>query len=211
MPVNEKQSSGEVLYQRKQYDNAGLGRLYWDYRDRVAMSLLDEHDRHIVDMGCGEGITLERAAGMFPLSNVIGIDYMQENVDICLEHGLSAYQGSVYDIDLEDNSVDAVLLLEVIEHLEYHKEAIGQIRRILRPGGKLIVVFPNDRSFKLARILTFKFKEAVFDPGHVRRWKYKELKRVLEGQGFSVYFSRSIPFGFWPISLHGVVGCRKIV
>lgn len=76
MPANEKQISGEPLYQRKQYQKGGVGRIYWDYRDKVALSLLDDRDKRIVDLGCGEGITLEKLVKKFPTSEVIGIDYL---------------------------------------------------------------------------------------------------------------------------------------
>ena len=210
MPVNEKQTSGEPLYQRKQYQKGGVGRLYWDYRDRVALSLLNEQDKRIVDLGCGEGITLQKLVTMFPTSEVIGIDYLQENVHICLEYGLPTQQGSVYDIDLADNSVSAVIFMEVIEHLEYPETAIKQIHRILKPNGKLITVFPNDGFFKIARIITLKFKEASYDAGHVKQWTHKEIKRFLNQYEFSVFFSRSTPFFLWSISLHGIVGSRKL-
>jgi len=39
MPVNEKQSSGEVLYQRQQYQIQGLSHWYWDYKDDCILSL----------------------------------------------------------------------------------------------------------------------------------------------------------------------------
>ena len=200
MPVNEKQLSEEPLYQREQYNKGGVGRIYWDYRDKVALSLLDDRVKRIVDLGCGEGITLEKIVKKFPTSEVIGIDYMQENISICHKHGLTqARQGDVYALDLADNSVDAVVFMEVLEHLEYPDIAINEIRRILKRNGKLITVFPNDGFFKLARLLTLKFKEAAYDPGHVNQWTHKEMKRFLNQYKFSVFFSRSIPFLLWPI------------
>ena len=211
MPVNEKQISGESLYQRNQYQKGGVGRIYWDYRDRVALSLLNEQDKRIVDLGCGEGITLEKLVKIFPTSEVIGIDYLQENVNICYNHGLKqACKGDIYALDLADKSVDAVVFMEVIEHLEHPEAAIKEIRRILKLNGKLITVFPNDGFFKIARLLTLKFKEAGYDPGHVKQWTQGEMKRFLNQWGFLVFFTRSIPFFLWPISLHGIVGARKL-
>jgi len=211
MPVNEKQISGESLYQRKQYQKGGVGRIYWDYRDKVALSLLDGGDKRIVDLGCGEGITLEKLVRLFPGSDVTGIDCLQENVAICHSHGLKQVcQGDVYALDLADDSMDAVVFIEVIEHLEHPEAAIKEIRRILKLNGKLITVFPNDYFFKIARLLTLKFKEAAYDPGHVKQWTHEEMRRFLNHWGFLVFFTRSIPFFLWPISLHGIVGARKL-
>jgi hypothetical protein len=58
MPVNVEQQSGDVLYQRELY--RGLTRLHWDLRDAAVLSLLGNGDKYVVDLGCGEGITLQR-------------------------------------------------------------------------------------------------------------------------------------------------------
>ncbi len=107
--------TGELL-QREQYAKGGIGRWYWDYRDRRTLSYIGE-EKNILDLGCGEGITLEKILRRFPDRNVLGIDYAGEKVRICKEHHLPARQGSAYALDLEDHSWDCCLLLEVIEHL----------------------------------------------------------------------------------------------
>jgi 2-polyprenyl-3-methyl-5-hydroxy-6-metoxy-1,4-benzoquinol methylase len=54
-----------------------------------------------------------------------------------------------YGVDLlkrlpyDDASFDVVLLVEVIEHLENHRIAVGELARILKPGGVLILTTPN--------------------------------------------------------------------
>ena len=209
MPVSEKSSAQEPLYQRAQYAKGGIGRWYWDIRDEAALSLLDEGDKRIIDVGCGEGITLEKAVKRFPGSEVTGIDFLDENVEICRAHGLPVERGDVYALSFEDASADAVLFMEVIEHLERPEAALAEIARVLRPGGKVIIVFPNDAMFKFARLATLKFAEARYDPGHVRQWTPRAMRDELATCGFETYSLRAIPFLLWPVSLHCVVGARK--
>lgn len=209
MPVTDKSASQETLYQRDQYAKGGLGRLYWDYRDGVALSALLGTERVILDVGCGEGLTLERLVKRFPESEVVGIDRLEENVEICRSHGLPARKGDVYDIDLPDDSVDAVLLFEVIEHLERPEEAIGEVGRVLKPGGRLVLIFPNDFVFKVARLATLRFEEARYDPGHVRQWTPRSVREALVGSGLEVCFVRNTPFFLWSVSLHCIMAGRK--
>ncbi len=205
MPVTELNQQQEAIYQRAQYAKDGIGRWHWDKRDHTALNLVRPTDQTIVDIGCGEGITLEKIHRLFPERKVMGIDTLPENVDICNRHGCCAVQGDVNNLPFLSKSVDFVLFMEVIEHLVRPEKAIQEIRRILVPGGRLVVVFPNDRVFKIARILTLRFREAAYDPGHVRQWTPCDIRSFLRRQGFTSVFSRNIPFYLWQISLHCVM------
>ena len=208
-PVNFLSKSEDSISQREQYKKGGLGRLYWDYRDNKVISCIkDEHV--ILDIGCGEGITLEKLIKKFPNRNIKGIDYIKENVEICKKHGLPVEYGSVYDLKIENNSIDSVIFLEVIEHLADYKKALKEIYRVLKPNGSFILIFPNDRIFKMARILTLKFKEAFYDPGHIKQWTPKSIKEILKREGFIVSKTKNLPFYFWFCSLHCLVEAKKL-
>lgn len=209
MPVTEHEPGVTPLSQRAQYAKGGIGSAYWDYRDRAILSFVSVEDHCIVDVGCGEGITLEKIGRSKPHRAIIGIDSLQENVDICRHHGLPARLGDVYRLDFAPSSVDVVILAEVIEHLAHPQKAVQEIHRILKPRGRVIIVWPNDTVFMLARLLTLKWREAFYDAGHVARWTPGKIEALLTECGFLITVSRSIPFFFWPISLHGIYCAAK--
>ncbi len=209
MPVTKFNKNQETIYQREQYAKGGIGRWHWDKRDQLVLNLVRSTDLTIVDIGCGEGITLEKIHRLFPDRKVLGIDILPENIDICRQQGCNIKQGDVYKLPLPSESVDFVLFMEVIEHLKDSEIAIQEIRRVLVPGGRLVLVFPNDKVFKIARILTLKFQEATYDPGHVRQWKPYDMRNFLNNEGFTPAFLRNIPFYFWPVSLHCVMAADK--
>jgi ubiquinone/menaquinone biosynthesis C-methylase UbiE len=163
----------------------------------------------IVDIGCGEGILMEKIIQRLPDVKVFGVDPSPENVSICKKHGLEVYAGSVYELPLDDYSVDCVLFIEVIEHLDYAGLAIKEIKRVLKKGGKLILLFPHDSVFKLARLLTLKFKEAFYDAGHMKQWTPKEMERLLDSMGLKIISKKNLPFYLWLISLHCLIVARK--
>jgi len=207
-PVNFLSKSEDYISQRGQYKKGGLGRWYWDYRDKKVISCIED-EYSILDIGCGEGITLEKIIKKFPNKCIKGIDYLKENVEICKRHGLPVEYGSVYDLKIENNSIDCIVFLEVIEHLEDYKKALQEIYRVLKPNGSLILIFPNNRIFKIARILTFKFREAFYNIGHVKQWTPKLIKKSLEQRGFIISKINNLPFYFWPLSLHCLIVANK--
>jgi SAM-dependent methyltransferase len=199
--------TGELL-QREQYAKGGIGRWYWDLRDQRTLSYIGE-ERNILDLGCGEGVTLEKILRQFPGRNVQGIDPSAEKVGICKEYQLPARQGSAYALDLEDGCWDCCLFLEVIEHLPEPQKALGEIHRVLRKGGLLLLIFPHDWLFKVARLGFLKFKEAFAPSGHVKQWTPAEMRQIMETIGFAVQEVVFLPFRFWWCSFHCLLVARK--
>ena len=90
----------------------------------------------LLDIGCGTK----------PWRDVFA-PHVQEHVGIDHEqtlHGLERVDviSDAYDIPLPDASADAILLTEVLEHLERPADALAECRRLLRPGGHLIATTP---------------------------------------------------------------------
>ncbi len=199
----------EVFSQRSQYEKGGPGRWLREFRDRRILSLLGRSWHRVVDLGCGEGITLERLIKEFPDQECFGVDLSTFNIGTCQSYRLPVACGDIYQLGLKTGSMDGCLLLDVIEHLEKPEAVLDEVFRILRPGGMLILAFPNDRMFFLSRLLFLKLKEAFYDPGHVRQWQPKEMRDLLQQKGFQVNRFSSLPFFFWPLSLYHLIEAHK--
>lgn len=209
MPVDLNLQKEGMIYQREQYRKGGIGRWYWDYRDRAILKLVGDK-KIIADIGCGEGMLLEKMIRKFPAAKVFGIDPSPENRRICKERGLEVYNGSVYNLELDDASVDCILFVEVVEHLKDEGLAMKEIRRVLKKDGALVLLFPHDSIFKLTRILTFKFREAFYDAGHVKQWTPEAMEKLLDSSGFEIIFKKNLPFYLWMTSLHCLLVAKKL-
>jgi len=146
-----------------------------DPRQRVCLEMVKgsipeiKGDAFLVDIGCYGGGFLEAVNHLFPDMKVEGLDYFADNIEIAklLYPGKSDQfrKKSVYELDYEDDSVDVVILQEVIEHLDRPVDAIRGINRILKQGGYLILSIPNACSLQatLSSVL-FECRRAA------RRW-----------------------------------------
>lgn len=99
-------------------------------------------------------------------------------------------------LPFDDNCFDMVLCLDVIEHLHNSpKKVLAETRRVLRPGGKLILTTPNLATLK--NRLYMLFGRSVYtdmdywynnEPffGHVREYTVGEVKSILKQQQFNI-------------------------
>lgn len=208
MPIDHKPESTR-FYQREQYQKNGLSRWYWDFKDGVITGLIRGWHQNILDVGCGEGILLEKLLGQFPGRNIRGLDVMPENIKICQTQQLPVFWGSVYDLPVPAGSIDLCIVSEVIEHLENADSALENIKRVLKKGGEVIIVFPNDRVFKITRLLFLRLKEAFACLGHLKQFTPLLVRQLLRKHGLVVQKIKNTPFGFWPLSLHCIILAKK--
>ncbi|MGE3107262.1 MAG: methyltransferase domain-containing protein [Phycisphaerales bacterium] len=127
----------------------------------------------ILDAGCGLGEVLADIPDQYKL---FGFDFAKSNVEFTkrrLGDRADVKQGSIYEIPFPDNSMDAVLCLEVLEHIEDDARGVRDIARVLRPGGVLIVAVPY----------TFYWPSYLKLMGHFRHYTRQSLAAMLRENG----------------------------
>jgi SAM-dependent methyltransferase len=98
----------------------------------------------VCDIGCGCGMMLMdlRDAGY----EAVGVDESPRALDYCRRRGVEASQGTLPDgLPLPPASVDAALLLDVLEHVDEDRAALRAAVEIVRPGGVVIATVPACR------------------------------------------------------------------
>jgi SAM-dependent methyltransferase len=162
---------------------------------RHALEALDrwvpERRRTILEVGCSGGHFLRELAAARPEAEIIGADYTLASLER-LGHSLSGIPLLQFDLTrcpLPDCSVDAAVLLNVLEHIEADELALDQLARILRPGGIMILEVPAGPSLYDA------YDQHLM---HFRRYAMGGLVASVQAAGFEVLARNHLGFGLYP-------------
>ena len=139
----------------------------------------------LLDVGCSLGYTLE-AAGALDL-DAAGVDLSPHAVVECRRLGFEARVGSLDRLPYDNAAFTVVVMKHVFEHTPKPREALAELRRVLRPGGAVFFAVPNAGYFKAAiwpRRSRFYRGEA--GRAHYVSYTPATLATLLDSEGFEV-------------------------
>lgn len=111
-------------------------------------------DARILDVGCGDGFHLRLLRDFGPPTWTLeGVDASPRAVDAARAAGLTVHLGTIEALELPTARYDAVVLIATIEHVDDPPGVLRAVRRVLKPGGRIIIVTDNTDTldFKLFR------------------------------------------------------------
>jgi 2-polyprenyl-6-hydroxyphenyl methylase/3-demethylubiquinone-9 3-methyltransferase len=148
----------------------------------------------LLDIGCGGGILSEAAAGLG--AEVLGVDVVERNVRIAEGHaagrGLSVTYavGSAESLAERGETFDAVLNMEVVEHVANLPLFMASCAALVRPGGAMIVATLNRTPASFAAAIVGAEYVLRWLPKGTHRWskfvKPAELEALLREHGLTV-------------------------
>lgn len=135
----------------------------------------------ILDVGAGEGFTLE----MFRKHNIgktlEGIEYMDDALRLAkkLHPEVKIKKGNIYELPYQANKFDLVICTEVLEHLEKPKDALMELKRVAKKY--LIISVPNEPTFTIQRILRGKnVMKLGAHPEHIQHWSASAFEKFVK-------------------------------
>jgi SAM-dependent methyltransferase len=134
----------------------------------------------ILDAGCGTGGMLRQLRARFPEAGLIGVDRDEQAVQLSAARGAAnqVVRGSLNALPFRDRCFDAVVSLDVLVHAAIDEAAaLGELGRVLRPGGVLIL--------NLAAFDTLRGAHDAAVHG-VRRYSPRRLRELAAAHGLAI-------------------------
>ena len=171
-----------------------VGYFYAMYRAEVLARVQGIRGRDILEVGCGEGMMFAGTTTA-PVQMDVSLTRVGRAVGKC--RLLLCADG--YQLPFASQRFDVVLLIAVLEHTREPWRMLSEARRVLKSGGRAIMVVPNDATMSAGRLLLRKCPIRYPDhltfttPGKMRRWL---------SEGFRVREAFTLPFRRLPFAVN---------
>lgn len=167
-------------------------------------------DARIVDVGCGDGFHLKLLQEYGKKSwSLEGVDVDERAVSKAREHGLNVHHGRLQDVSLPVDSFDLAFMIQTIEHLGSPPEVLHHIHRILKPGGKLVIVTDNTGSLDFGCFKS-RFWGGYHTPRHWNLFNKHSLRLLTANMKFeTVSITTQVSPVNWVYTVHNYLQEKK--
>ncbi len=165
----------------------------WDGRfcilmyEEVMQRIKEQPFKSILDLGCGTGAVLSLVLTEFAGIKACGIDLSEKMIEKAaetLDRDVQLVVGDSDDLPWVDNSFDLVVCNSSFHHFPEPLKVLSDIKRVLKPGGRIIIADPWWSKPKRFCINLF-LKSPVNYLGDVRIYSEKETRQMLRDCGFA--------------------------
>lgn len=134
--------------------------------------------RKVLDLGCRDGALTSRYAQG---NEVVGVDADREALAEAEKLGIETRWADLDEpLPFEDASFDVVVAGELLEHLRDPGRLVGEVLRVLRPGGTFVASVPN--AYRLKNRLRFMLgRKPEDDPTHLQMFSAADVQQLLAG------------------------------
>lgn len=170
----------DEYYSHQQNSKGFIPRIYEkvktiNLKNKVSLATCDMPKGRLLDIGCGVGDFLLHVKKIG--WEVMGIEPSEQAANLAQSRlGFPPLKPSDYE-KMPDHSFDVITMWHVLEHVDDLKSQTYELKRLLRPGGRLVIALPNYQSFDCQY---YKDKWAAWDvPRHLNHFSMDCLQGIL--------------------------------
>lgn len=174
------------------YDTPKATKYFFELREEI-LPLLPKYSERVMDLGCGSGETSGYLKSINRFGWVCGIEGSFEAAEVARKKIDKVVVGDIERIDfqIENESLDLILALDILEHLVDPWTIILKLRQLLKPGGIIIVSIPNVRHYSVVLPLLFLddwrySQEGLLDSTHIRFFTKTTAAKMFTGSDFQI-------------------------
>jgi SAM-dependent methyltransferase len=171
-----------------------VGYFYEMYRSAAIERVAGVPPRDILEVGCGEGYMFE-GTGITPVQ----MDVSMRRLTHAVGRGRWVLCADGYALPFASESFSTVLLIAVLEHTREPWRILAEARRVLKPGGRAVMVVPNDITMSAGRLVLRKFP--IRYPDHLTFTTPRRMRRWL-ADGFAIREAFTLPFRALPFAVN---------
>ncbi len=163
-------------------------------------------DAKILDIGCGDGFHLDLLKRYGNKNwTAEGIDLSERAAAVAARKNIKVHVGTVEEIALPENSYDLAFMIQTIEHVEKPDEVLAGARRLLKPGGRLVIVTDNTGSPDF-KVFSGSYWGGYHFPRHWNLFDRNSLTKLAEKTGFEVAdLTTAVSPVNWVYSVHNAL------
>jgi len=187
---------------------------FWHFqRFKNVSQLVERAKGDILDIGCADGTFTKIIFDKAKPRKIIGIDIVKSSIDYARKKfrknkKMNFLVADGLNLPFDKNSFEAVFALEVVEHCPFPKKLLSEAKRVLKPGGYLIVLVPTDNFlFKILWRIVLKTWGKHWRHTHVQSFdKKNSVSLIIKKTGFKIEQDKKFLLGMLE-----VVKARKVV
>ena len=166
--------------------------------ERTATELLDlARPDSVLDVGCGEGVLVQRWAQRLPGSRMVGIDLAEPSIQRgWAEHQAPNLEYLVVEepgLPFADDEFEMASAMEVLEHLPDPGQMLAEMARCAR--SHLLVSVPREPMWRMLNMARGAYWSSWGNtPGHLNHWSARSLRALLSGAGEVVEMRSPFPW-----------------
>ena len=151
---------------------------HWWFRERRSLIA-----RELKDLPAGRALDIGAAAGRNTTVlaehgwDAYALEYDESGAAMAKDRGINVMRGDATKLPLPDDKFDLAISYDVLEHIEDDVAVVEEIRRVLRPGGTVLIAVPADPRL---------WSEHDVAVSHLRRYTRESLTKLFVDAGFQI-------------------------